>query len=171
MEAVKDELYDLFKEHKTSHFIETGSYEGHSIARALDIGYNRIYSCEINLDRYNDCLDKFHRNENVLLYYGDSLHALPLMLKDIDQKCTFWLDAHRSGISRDCPTLEELKIIGQHHIKDHTILIDDVSDFGTEAHEGITILDLQMEILKINKHYIFSYIDTCKPNNVMICKV
>ena len=171
MEAVKDNLYDILERYKTDVFIETGTFQGHSVARALAIGYKAIYSCEINQERFMDCLDKFHKDEQVRLYFGDSLHALPLILKDLDARATFWLDAHMSGISRNCPTLEELKIIGQHHIKDHLILIDDMMDFGTPAHEGITIADLKNQILQINPDYKFSFESTSKPNNVLVCKI
>jgi hypothetical protein len=168
---MRDELYQIFSKYKTDVFIETGTYRGDSIIRALDIGYKQIHSIEINFDRYEYCVDMFRNDEKVHLRYGDSLMQLPVILENIDQKCTFWLDAHMSQISRNCPTLEELKIIGQHHIKDHIILIDDMQDFGTQAHEGITIQDLQSEILKINFDYKFSFESTSIENNVLVCQI
>ena len=171
MDLSKDNLYQIFKKHKTNIFIETGSGMGHGIARALDIGYELIHSIEIKDELWSFCLDKFNHNESVHLHYGDSLHWLPEILKDIPEKATFWLDAHMSGISRNCPTLEEIKLIAKHHIKDHIILIDDMADFGTEAHEGITVEQLKWEVLKINPKYEFSFDSTSKPNNVLICQV
>ena len=107
---MKDELYEIFNKYRSDVFIETGSFEGDSIARALDIGYGIIHSIEINEDRFRYCLDKFQYDERTHLHFGDSLTQLPLILENLDQKATFWLDAHMSGISRNCPTLEELKI-------------------------------------------------------------
>lgn len=171
MDTIKDELYDIFSKYKSDIFVETGTHMGYSVARALAIGYKRIYSMEIDVERYHYCLDKFTKDENVFLFYGDSLTQLPNILACINTKCTFWLDAHMSNISRNCPTLEELKIISNHNIKDHTILIDDMRDFGTPNHEGITIADLQKEILKINFNYRFRFESTSIPNNVMVCEI
>jgi hypothetical protein len=171
MNAVKDELYNIFNKYKTNIFIETGTFKGHSVARALDLGYSSAYSIEINFENWAYCIEQFEYDARAILFYGDSLTHLPLILGNVNQQCTFWLDAHMSGISRNCPTIEELKIIGQHSIKNHIILIDDMMDFGTPAHEGITINDLQNEVLKINPDYKFSFESTSKPNNVMVCKV
>lgn len=166
----KDQLYKIFQKYLTDIFFETGTHLGQSVERAVNIGYKEIHSIEIIKDRYDECFEKFKNNENVFLYLGDSLIWIPEILNTIDCRCTFWLDAHMSQVSRNCPTLEELKLIGQHHIKDHIILIDDMRDFGTQAHEFIKIDDLKQQILAINPSYKFSFQSTSIPNNVLVCK-
>ena len=168
---IKDELYYIFEKYRTDIFIETGTHLGYSVDRALDIGYNQIFTVEINRELYSKALDKFTHDRNVFLYFGYSVSCLEEILQRVNKKSTLWLDAHMSGISRNCPTLEEIKIIGNHKIKDHIILIDDMADFGTPAHENITIDDLKEEILNINSNYTFKFESTSKPNNVLVCEV
>jgi len=168
---MKDELYRLFEEYKNNIFIETGSHLGDGIQRAVDIGYRQIYSMEINHKYYHKCVARFKRNGNVHLLLGDSLDWLPKILKSINEPCTFWLDAHMSKISRNCPTLEEIKLIGQHKIKKHTFIIDDMQDFGTAAHENIKMEDLMYAILDINPDYDFLLESSQIENNVLVATI
>lgn len=165
---MKDELYQIFEENKTNIFIETGSHQGEGIARAVEIGFKEIYSFEIQKKYYDYCRERFRNNPNVHLYLGDSLKILPEVLAKINEPCTFWLDAHMSYVSRNCPTLEEIKIIGQHAIKSHKFIIDDMRDFGTKEHEFITIDDLLYAILDISMDYNFFIQDSCVPQNVLV---
>ena len=55
---VKDELYGLFLKYKTKVFIETGTHMGNGIDRALDIGYDKIFSVEIMEGYFNACIEK-----------------------------------------------------------------------------------------------------------------
>jgi SAM-dependent methyltransferase len=168
---MKDELYRLFEEYKTNIFIETGSHLGEGIARAVLIGYKEIHSIEIQQKYYIECRNRFRSISNISLYLGDSLKVLPNILSQVNEPCTFWLDAHMSYVSRNCPTLEEIKLIGQHHIKTHTFIIDDMMDFGTKAHENITMEDLMIAILEINPDYTFLLESSQIANNVLVATV
>ena len=168
---MKDELYRIFEENKTNVFIETGSHLGESIQRAIDIGFQDIYSMEIKQDFHFRCQSKFMSFPQVHLALGDSLVKLPEILNRVKEQATFWLDAHMSMLARNCPTLEEIKIIGSHHIKNHIIIIDDMRDFGTKEHEFITMDDLMIAILDINPDYTFFIESSCIADNVLVARV
>ena len=66
--------------------------------------------------------------------HGDSQSLLPTILEKINEPAFFWLDAHYSGgetsfAKEHSPIEYELKSILDHHIKNHVILIDDVTNF------------------------------------------
>lgn len=169
--VAKDELYGLFLKYKTDIFIETGTHMGAGIDRALDIGYGKIFSTEIMEGYYNGSIEKFQDDENVFLYFGDSAIQLREILKRVSKKATFWLDAHMAGPGQPCPILYELEAIRKHEIKDHNILIDDVRDFGTEAHDYITIQQVQKALLKINFDYKFSFESSGIQDNVLVATI
>jgi hypothetical protein len=168
---MKDELYQIFEANKTNIFIETGSHIGEGIQRAVDIGFKDVYSMEIKPDFHFMCINRFMARNNVHLSLGDSLVKLPEILSKVNEQATFWIDAHMSMVARNCPTLEEIKIIGQHHIKNHIIIIDDMRDFGTKEHEFITVEDLMSAILDINEDYVFSIESSCVEDNVLVARV
>tara|TARA_Y100000310_G_C20482932_1_gene715540 strand:- start:19 stop:552 length:534 start_codon:yes stop_codon:yes gene_type:complete len=156
---------EIWTHYKADTFVETGTFQGKGVQRALDTGYTKVISVEIHFDRYKDCKERFENeiDKSVFLFNGDSIEYLPQMLDIIQGKCCFWLDAHLSGVSRGCPTLEELKIIGAHPNckgKNHTILIDDIRDFNTPTHENITVDELKSAILSINPQYQMEMIET-----------
>lgn len=165
--VAKDELYDLFVKYKTDTFIETGTHMGAGIERAVDIGYERIFSIEIVEAYYNGTVEEFRNDKNVFLYFGDSVVQLPEILKRVKSKSTFWLDAHMSGIGKNCPILEELKAIEKHKIKNHNILIDDIRDFGTQSHDFITMRQVQMALLDINPAYEFLFESSSIQHNIL----
>jgi len=70
----------------------------------------------------------------IKIYYGDSALILPKLIKKINSRSLFWLDAHHSmGITSkgttETPILKELKSISRDKIKNHVILVDDARDF------------------------------------------
>ena len=69
-------------------FIETGSFEGAGIQRALDVGFETIISIEYAKRYYDLCVEKFKNNKNVKIYLGDSVSTLPKILADIKEGVT-----------------------------------------------------------------------------------
>ena len=146
-------------------FVETGTYEGHTVKLAIDLKFEEIYSIEIKESLYKDCKNNFAKHKNVHLYLGDSAECLWDVIKDIDKTITFWLDGHDIG---RIPILKELEIISRHPIKEHTILVDDRRVMGTDIWSGISENDVVTAMLKINPNYSILYEDSLNANEDII---
>ena len=96
-------------------------------------------------------LERFKDNDNVNLWLGVSYDTFPDMMKRIDKKSCFWLDAHGEG--GGVPTFNELEEIAKNPIKDHTIIIDDVPEYF----KGADKFRLEKELLAINPNYKLQY--------------
>lgn len=144
------------------YFIETGTCGGDGITYALELGFKKIVSIDIIHD--NVAHEKFKDNSNVNLITGDSGIALWEVIKNMSDRVTFWLDAHADLIKREgdwnpiCPILEELQQIKKHPIKNHDILIDDITPIILLP--GISKSILKSTILDINPNYNINYVDT-----------
>lgn len=167
-----------FKGYLNYYFVETGTFWGNGVARALKEGFRQVRSIEFDAMLYNDAVRKFANYPNVQIVKGDSATDLWNLIKDIDQEATFWLDAHIyppvKG-KQNCPIIEELKQIGRHPIKTHTILIDDMHCADTEAFDWLSKEDLIAKIKEINPNYVITYMpggDAGEyPQNVMVAYI
>lgn len=151
---------ELFERYPNKIFIETGSYTGDGIQFALDAGFPLVYSIELSQSLFSLCCRRFENNSKVIVNHGDSSEVLPRLLKYIDDPVTFWLDSHYSeGVTargkKETPLLEELVAISEHHIKTHTILIDDLRCWNKDIH-GFDTRELVRIITAINPDYCFS---------------
>ena len=155
----------LFRKYPNPIFIETGSLTGHGILQALGEGFTKIYSIEIVHDWFVHCSNKFQNVPGVHLLYGDSAIMLEGLMKIIDVPCTFWLDAHMG--TEKTPLLQELEIIKNHHIKTHTILIDDLRDWKIEVN-GVNPAMLKAKLREINPKYKFVYEWGFQPNDILV---
>jgi len=155
-------------------FIETGSWKGDGIQKALDCGYGKVISIELHINLYTHCLERFKDDKRVALVHGDSLEVLPTILQGIDQKCTFFLDAHygdrHTGRGRkDCPVIEELKAIEEHTKRTgivHDILIDDMRLFR-KTHQNVALDDIIKAVKNIYNYYI-SYTDGYRERDILV---
>ena len=139
----------LFNRYKTANtiFFETGTHQGDSVADAIYLGFEKIISVEIEESYYNLCVEKFKNNNNVHLFFGNSNDLMPEMLKLVDNKALFWLDAHHENGS---PIWKELEFLETHYIKNHTIIIDDIAPYFAGQYSELT-----EAIKKINSNYKF----------------
>lgn len=170
-----------FSDHLNPVFVETGSYAGWGIEAALAAGFAKIYSIEVNDHFYQICREKFRYHRNVHLRFGDSVLVLPKMLMGINERCTFWLDAHymsdpnTAGGMIPVPLMEELKIIKQHPIREHTILIDDIQLLRNHEAEwadlpyGVT--DVELFLQTINPRYKISYVFGEVEDDILIAEI
>lgn len=166
----------LFAKYPNTYFIESGSCEGDGIQKALAAGFPIIYSIELAPHFYQHCLRLFKGQPKVNLYQGDSTEVLPLILQQIDAPATFWLDGHYSwgNTARgatNSPILKELESIKAHPIKTHTILIDDVRQFGTVEFDFIELDEIVQKILEINPNYTISFEDGHVPNDILVAEI
>jgi hypothetical protein len=169
---------EVFHHHLKRVFVETGSYQGDGIQNALDAGFEEIYSIELSPRWFNYCTDRFQNNPHVHLYLGDSSTVLRMVLEEIDEPATFWLDGHCSlgnpltaKGDRNSPILEELDLIGNHGIKTHTLLIDDVRLFGSDEFDYVDKNEIIEAVKKINPDYRIYYEDGYVRNDVLVAEI
>jgi hypothetical protein len=159
-----------------NNFVETGTYHGDTVKLALQFGYQKIYSCELNKELYDNCVKMFEGNSNVKIFWGDSIDCLHDIIKELDGPATFWLDAHASGPlvggkSGGSPVVDELKIIKSHGRTDHTIFIDDRRLFGCSEWSFVKESDAMAVLQEINPNYNIHYLDAHQPKDVICATV
>ena len=157
-------------------FIETGTYLGDTVHLALQSGYEKIHSIELNSDLFYNAVTAFSENPNVRIWFGDSVDCLSEILEQINEPATFWLDAHASGPlpggkSGGSPVLDELRIIANHPIKEHTIFIDDRRLFGGAEWSFVTEDSAIQLIKEINPSYNIYHLDGHTPEDVLCATI
>ena len=144
--------------------IETGTFQGDFVESVLH-EYDHIHTIEILKPLWEKAVDKFKDDDNVTCYLGDSSDKLGEILEDIDEPVIFWLDGHTAPVS---PILKELEIIKNHHIKTHTIMVDDVRQFekyGTSKEEVRSAPEA------INPDYTIEYVNGFIPDDVIVARI
>ena len=159
-------------------FIESGSLYGDTVQRALDCGYEKIHTIEIDKDLFNLVSGRFKTEIDlgvVVIHHGSTIDILPNILNNITEPVTFWLDAHLHngdyGVEHNAPIIEELGIISKHKIKNHLIMVDDMriirsSSWGRGSLEQPVING----VLGVNKDYVITYRDGLQPRDILIAK-
>jgi hypothetical protein len=165
----------------TECFIETGTWKGDGIQVALDLGFNTIYSCDIDEENVNRAKIRF-KDKKVHLIHANSSLFLKKILPKLKQSSFIWLDAHvmadhtgkvfsdrQLNLASElnigvCPLLDELQAIFKYSKIEHTILIDDYHCFGTWEFNNLTVDDVKTYILNKNSNYKFSV-----EENILCC--
>jgi hypothetical protein len=140
--------------------VETGTFRGDMIY-ACKHTFRRIYSIELDKRLYEQAKKRFSKTDHVILANGDSAEQLKAIMKNIQEPCLFWLDAHYSGgvtarSVQDTPIIQELAHIFSVQPEKHVILIDDAHEFVGE-HDYPTMEELT------------TFIKTKQPN--FVCEV
>lgn len=132
---------ELLKKYISIVFVETGSYDGRTIQQALDVGFQRVISVEIDTIYASICRQRFQEDHRVQVWEGDSLDLLWHMIEGLNTTVTYWLDAHYQENHYGkvkAPLLQELDIISrQPFIYQSVIMIDDRRLFGHPDSPGI----------------------------------
>lgn len=162
-------------------FVETGSYRGDAIQQALDAGYEYIISMDIDEENIAFCKNRFDLYTNPLsriaLSVMDSSFMLERVIAPIKEPVVFWLDAHMQMLDGEklfengFPLMDELRQIGQHRIKTHTILIDDILMMTHPSVTGWTLNDIKTAIHSINHDYRFTMIPNPVMNNLLVASI
>jgi hypothetical protein len=156
----------VLQKFKNRIFVETGTYKGGGIQLALDLGFEEVRSIEFLLDRFQNVKKRFVGDNRVKLYQGDSAKRLAEMIADIEEPITFWLDGHSVEV---CPAWDELKIIAQHPVKTHTILIDDLHYWKNWK---LDEQEVRKFLLELNPNYVFSYEPNwVKPDDIFVASL
>ena len=167
-----------YKRGKT--FIETGTYVGDGIRKALAAGFERVVSIEVQPMLADAARKAFASDPRVEIVLGDSKVVLPEVLKTVVGPATFWLDAHwLDGYKQEetkCPLYDELRAISQHSCKTHTLLIDDMQMMGTTHSwgKGMQVDRIKAMVQEINSTYQLSHTDSDNgsygiiPNDILV---
>jgi hypothetical protein len=166
-----------FKKYTNNTFIETGSFLGDGIQQALDAGFNKVISIELSDKYFEISTNRFSNNPNVTIIKGDSFKVLPEILMGIDEPVTFWLDGHHSCGDTAlgeywAPLIQELEAIQKHHIKKHTIMIDDMRcwQLPNPVH-GFYKEDIFKKLKIINSEYTIVYEDGCEKDDILVAYI
>lgn len=158
-------------------FVETGTYLGDTVKLALEYGFKKIHSIELNKKLYDDAVEMFKDEPAVKIWLGDSVEILPLIIEEIgNNRATFWLDAHASGPlvggkSGGSPVVDELNIIDKSVCKEHTIFVDDKRLFGSAEWSYVSLSSAMEHLTKINPNYKIDFLDGHIPNDVVCARV
>jgi|TARA_A100001388_G_scaffold274637_1_gene258618 hypothetical protein len=170
----------VLSKYKNDIFVETGTLWGEAIEVAIECGFKKIYSMEIDPEKIKFNKKKFKKEikeGTVEIIEGDTFKIFKDVISKIDSSATFWLDAHWDGDvlgEYKCPLPFELEALLSHPIKKHTLLIDDRRLFGVEGTTwGYTIDEdgIMESISDINKDYKISFENGCVPNDIIVAKV
>jgi hypothetical protein len=118
-------------------FVETGTFRGDGIQRALDAGFKFVDSIESNYDLYCEASARFANDHRVYVLGGPSQRLIPILCDSIREPAVFFLDAHWSGWGEPTPLplLEELRAIATRPYKD-VVIIDDMRLMGKKSWSG-----------------------------------
>lgn len=171
---------NLFKEFPNPVYVETGAWLGDSIQLALDAGFGEVLSIELSRECLVKCTERFAReiiDQKVTLFHGDSAERLFTVIEDIETPITFWLDSHSQLLEDEpespnpFPLMQELEQISRHHIKTHTIIIDDILILTHPDVTGWTKQDIEAAILAINPAYKIEYFANPVRNNILVAYI
>jgi hypothetical protein len=139
-------VIEYIKKSSPTVFIETGTYKGKMVYAIMPY-IKEIYSIELDQSHYQKAHRRFAGYPNIHIIQGQSGQVLPRILKDINESCLFWLDAHWSKGSTakgdlQTPIMQEIECILNHkRANEHTILIDDARLFvGENDYPTIEVL-------------------------------
>ena len=162
----------VLSKYKNDVFVETGTLNGEAVRLALDCEFKAVHSIDIDKIRI-ETLRPAMRGAPVTLYAGSSADVLGTILKRINGRITFWLDAHPPGNVLDLvntPVAAELEAIRNYvHTLPTTMLptvmLDDMRLFTVGAKEVI------VETLKASWRGELLYEDTnIATNDIMVYK-
>lgn len=171
---------EILEKYPNKYFVETGTHVGNSVQLALDCGFEKIITMEINPEKVEHAKKRFSKEieeGRVTILQGDTVETFPEALKLLDDRATFWLDAHWDDGPQGeylCPLPIELEEIQKTSIKNHTLLIDDRRLFGVDNTTwGYTIDEdgILESISDINLDYKISYEDGCVPDDIIVAEV
>lgn len=167
----------VFRKYLNDVFVETGSFLGDGIQQALEAGFKNVISIELADKYFQHCQSRFENDQRVKIVKGDSGIVLLDVIRFINQPITFWLDGHHSCGDTALgkywsPLLVELEQIGLHHVKNHTILIDDMRCWKAEFDKiKFGEVEIKKALLEINPKYAFRYEDGYEPNDILVAQL
>lgn len=115
-------------------FVETGTFEGDSIANVLN-EFDQLITIERSEVLWNKVVERFNNIPKVNAFLGNSPEILERVRDGLDgASVLFWLDAHwctadnTFGVYSQCPLLEEIRAINKLN-EQSVLMIDDARLF------------------------------------------
>lgn len=136
-------------------FVETGTSEGDSVQTALDAGFERIYSIELDPQTCERARKRFEGNSRVHIFNSSSVEGLSKIMSSFNEEILFFLDAHPDCSAGMSPILDELSVILRHEYND-VILADDMRLMGKNEWKDITVEKISRKVLEKNPAYRIS---------------
>ena len=174
--SIDDSLLSMMREvlHLYA-FVETGTFEGESVQRALPF-FEEIHSVELSEIYFKKAVQRFEKEKNVHLYHDDSVRFLKQVQQALKDKAVlYWLDAHwcsadeTAGGTSQCPVLEELDAISRLGAES-VILIDDARLFLCPPPPPHTVEDWPRFDALVRKLFLMSSVhELMVVNDVLIC--
>lgn len=144
-------------------FVGTGMGNYITIARAINGGFDEIFSLEedevlVEHKKYLVPKDKNFHNYHAI--QGNPARDLFSLIVSINEPMTLFLGNYLPNIDDLIPTnflLDELDQIKHHPIKTHTILIDYIHYADTQLFGNVTLQSIKDKLLEINHLYQFRF--------------
>lgn len=157
--------------HELKHFLRTNFVEtgcaalGWGITSALNAGFKKVYSVDINPESVTQCKSIFKHDSRVKIDLGDCATWLEEILNKLNVPCTVYLDANGWVNETESPFHSSIEALVRHGRKDHIILVDDMNHGKEPLHKLMADLraptsEIIQLLRKINPHYHFFLIDT-----------
>ena len=131
--------------------VETGTYYGEMIA-AVTKRFRQIYSIELNHELAQRAQLRFRHQSHVEIIEGDSQTVVPQLLKRINERCLWWLDAGYCGwvgeVGNPNRLGSEFKAILDDRRYQHVILMDDADGINGEG--GSPTLEQLIAMIEAN---------------------
>lgn len=183
-----EDFIDRIKSYNKKVFIETGTCFGWTCFPLIDSNIDIIKSVEMSEERQiqnTEALKDIKDNHKVTLYTGKSSDKLEEMLCNVNEQAVIFLDAHPSGVgsagygelftengplewATNIIVLSELQIILSHHIKNHVIIIDDLTKKW--IHEDITDIFNEYELYDKYNFFMTSDRINIRHDKMLFCE-
>ena len=129
--SIDKELLHFFRQRlQITTFVETGTYQGGSLAVAAEL-FSECHSVEMSRELYEAAQKQFAGRTSIRLYLGESATVLDAISgRFAERPVVFWLDAHwcagenTAGQDSQSPLREELRAIGQLHPQSVVLIAD-----------------------------------------------
>jgi hypothetical protein len=161
-------------------FVETGSFNGAGIQLALDAGFEKIISFDIDPANIEFCKSRFpieQRTGRIYLHQGDTAECLWDCIQHIEEPILFWLDAHWQMLEgtepgkNPFPLLKELHQISKHRFtNDHTVIIDDMLIMQWDI-VGYSKAEIELHLEMIFPNHKLDYFANPVINNILVAHV
>lgn len=171
--------YNLLKQHPNAWYIDVGCWDGDSIDLAYQAGFRKVIGIELDNHKYKHCIERFagHTRMYLDMVNGDSALCLYDCIKHLNVSATIFLDAHSQlfedepPMDNPFPLMKEIMQLQRHHIKTHTLIIDDILILTHPQVTGWTLDNIKSWVLAVNPEYKFKLVANPVMNNLLICTV